>query len=501
MPRSWTTASAGVVLSLFLASPPIPASSQSTDSVTGLVLDGSTGEPVSGALVEVQRLDGSPLGVVATRTLAGADGRFVLGGIPEGAFLVRVEHLGYGAHTHPLRLEGDGTAAVEILLTPSAIELTPIIAGADASRRLAELGSPSSRNIRTRDEIAPAAASGVTLGDYLRREIGGISVRAPAGGDVGGYLCVEFRGARRAEQECNPPQVRLDGTVVPNPLNFFGDFSLDGLERIQVIPPAEAGAQFGTNGGWGVVLLETRRAGLLGNDGIPVARRTSRAFENFDWNQEARPHPWAKVYTAAFLGNAAGLAVAGTLLSRCMDLDTRSFYRGQEYCGHGALLGTSILAAVLPPLTAGFAGRWHGPVDRPARTVAVVLPPCIRAGLCPCNRERRRLEPHTPRDRRDRADRVWRADTQHDLGPTLPAPSLSGRRYHDERSDFVLRSLRRGRRAGAGAGPHRQRHPSRRLLPGRERGAFSGRGAPRIRQRGRNEAGWLGVNQSGVQAL
>ena len=364
MPRSRTTASVGVALALLLASPPLPAWAQSTDSVTGLVLDGSTAQPVSGALVEVQRLDGSPLGVVANQTLTGADGRFVLGGIPEGAFLVRVEHLGYGAHTHPLRLEGEGTVAVEILVTPSAIELTPIIAGADASWRLSELGSPSSRNIRTRDEIAPAAASGVTLGDYLRREVGGISVRAPAGGDVGGYLCVEFRGARRAEQACNPPEVRLDGTVVPNPLNFFSDFSLDGLEQIQVIPPAEAGAQFGTNGGWGVVLLETRRAGLSGTDGIPVARRTSRAFEHFDWSQEAQTHPGVKVYTAAFLGNAAGLAAAGALLSRCMDLDTRSFYRGQEYCGHGPLLGTSILAAVLPPLTAGFAAKWAGGTDR-----------------------------------------------------------------------------------------------------------------------------------------
>lgn len=364
MPRSWVTEPIRAVLVVGLLWSPISASAQPTDSVTGQVLDGSTGGPVPGALLEVQRLDGSPLGMVGIQAVTGADGRFVLSGVPEGAFLVRVEHLAYGTHVHPLRLEGAGTVAVEILVTPSAVELSPIVADAEASRRLAELGSPSSRNVRTRGEIAIAAASGVTLGDYLRREIGGISVRAPGGGDVGGYLCVEFRGARRAEQRCNPPEVRLDGTVVPNPLNFFSDFSLDGLERIQVIPPAEAGAQFGPNGGWGVILLETRRAGLAGGDAMPIARRTSNAFEKFDWSQEARPHPWPRVYAAALLGNAAGLAVAGTLLSRCMDLNTRSFYRGQAYCGHGALLGTSILTALLPPLTAGLAAKWAGQTDR-----------------------------------------------------------------------------------------------------------------------------------------
>ena len=47
-----------------------------------------------------------------------------------------------------------------------------------------------------------------------------------------------------------------------------------------------------------------------------------------------------------------------------MDLKTRTFFRGEDYCGAAPLLGTSVLAAILPPLTASLAARWAGSTDR-----------------------------------------------------------------------------------------------------------------------------------------
>ena len=345
----------------------IPADAQVSDGITGRIVDRATGEPVSSAQVDFLQLDGSRSGPAGLQALTGSDGEFAFDGVAEGAYLVQVQHLAYGTHLHPLRLEGRGTAAVEIFISQAAIQLPAllVVMNADGARERAERASPSSRNILTREEIARAAVSGVTLGDYLRRSVAGISVRTPGGGDVGAYLCVEFRGARRGDGRCRPPEVRLDGSVVPEPLSFLTQFSLDGLERIQVIPPADAGGQFGANAGWGVILLETRRGGLFTEDGIPVARRSALlSAGQFDWSLEAQPHPWAKVYGAAFLGNAVGLAAAGALLSRCMDLKTRTFFRGEDYCGAAPLLGTSVLAAILPPLTASLAARWAGSTDR-----------------------------------------------------------------------------------------------------------------------------------------
>ena len=73
---------------------------------------------------------------------------------------------------------------------------------------------------------------------------------------------------------------------------------------------------------------------------------------------------WAKVYGAALLGNAVGLVAAGALLRKCMDLRTRTFFRGDDYCGAGPLLGTSLLTALLPPVTASLTARWAGSTDR-----------------------------------------------------------------------------------------------------------------------------------------
>ena len=364
--KMWSGGQAAVAFLIVFCLGVIPADAQVSDGITGRIVDRATGEPVPSAQVDFLQLDGSRSGPVGLQALTGPDGEFALDGVAEGAYLVQVQHLAYGTHLHPLRLEGRGTTAVEIFISQAAIELPAllVVVDADAARRRAERASPSSRNILTREEIARATASGVTLGDYLRRSVAGISVRTPGGGDVGAYLCVEFRGARRGDGRCRPPEVRLDGTVVPEPLSFLSQFSLDGLERIQVIPAADAGGQFGANAGWGVILLETRRGGLVTEDGIPVARRRALSAGRFDWSLEAQPHPWAKVYGAAFLGNAVGLAAAGALLSRCMDLETRTFFRGEDYCGAAPLLATSVLAAILPPLTASLTARWAGSTDR-----------------------------------------------------------------------------------------------------------------------------------------
>jgi hypothetical protein len=213
-----------------------------------------------------------------------------------------------------------------------------------------------------RDAIAGAASSGVSLGDFLSREVAGIYVRRSA--QVGGAVCIEFRGARRGDGPCRPPHVYLDGTGVPNPLDFFGYFSLDGLERIQVVSASEAGTRFGPDSGWGVLLLETRRTGLEMAPGIPVVRRRVGSLSAVDWSFESTSYPWARVYAGAFAGNAVGLVAASAVMSRCMDLGTRRFYRGADACGAGLLLASGVVMSVLPALGGGLGARFGGATSR-----------------------------------------------------------------------------------------------------------------------------------------
>ncbi|MFW6200096.1 MAG: hypothetical protein ACOC8K_05950, partial [Gemmatimonadota bacterium] len=175
---------------------------------------------------------------------------------------------------------------------------------------------------------------------------------------------IEFRGARRGDSRCRPPQVMIDGTTSPDPLSILGYHSLDGLEQIQVIPPAEAGVRFGPNAGWGVILLRTRQPASPTRPLIPLVERSPRESLLVDWSVEPDPYPWARVYSSAFLGNAVGLAAGGAVLSNCMDLGTLRFYRGDDYCGAPALLASGLALTLLPALGGGVGARLAGATPR-----------------------------------------------------------------------------------------------------------------------------------------
>ncbi len=336
---------------------------QGPGGVAGEIVTEAEGEPIVDAFVEIQWADGSRIGDVGLQGVTDGAGRFEVVGVPDGAYLVQVQHLTYGTHHHPIRVEGDGTAEIRITLSQNTIELAPLVVDGRSAREFEGRSSPASRNVLTRTQIQEAAGSGLHLGDFLRREVSGIHFRQGAG--VGGQVCVEFRGARRGDGPCRPPQVFLDGASVPNAVDFFGYFSITELERIQVIPPAEAGARFGPNAGWGVVILETTRAGSEGQPAIPLAeRRLATEQVRFDWSQENEPYPWARVYASAFIGNAVGLAAGMALLSHCMDLDDRRIYRGEDHCGMAPLLSTGVAVALLPAIGGSLAARLAGTTDQ-----------------------------------------------------------------------------------------------------------------------------------------
>lgn len=190
-------------------------------------------------------------------------------------------------------------------------------------------------------------------------------MRARPTSGVGGGLCVEFRMAR-GDETCRPPQVFLDGSPILSPLDLFLSFSPGDLEQIQMIPPSEAGTRFGNQSGWGVLLLRTTQAqgfaaGATGS-GFPGQRSDLRP--RLDWSDEPQPYRWGRVYTAAVLGNAAGLAGGMALMSRCMDLEARRIYRNEDHCGHGRLAASAIALAFLPSLGGSAGAHVAGATSR-----------------------------------------------------------------------------------------------------------------------------------------
>lgn len=367
-----------------LATAPSPLPGQdrepdaSVDELSGRVVDSGSGAPVSGARIVLEPSTAPPDGPAATpapggepppaetggrlETLTDADGRFRLAPVPTGVHVLRVEHLTYGEHERRLQVEGDGFGSVEIRISPSAIELDPLVVTGDPTGASGAPGRPSSRNLIDREAIGAAASNGLTLSELLRREIPGIYVERST--EIGSLPCVEFRGARRGDGLCRPPQLILDGTSVPDPTSLMGSLSLDGIQQIRVIPPAEAGARFGSFAGWGVIVVETGRRSSLEDFRVPVVERRPLEREYVSWSVEPDPYPWARVYTAAFAGNAMGLLAGSAVLSQCMDLGTQRFYRGDDYCGAGLLLASGVAMAALPALGGSFAGRLAGSTPR-----------------------------------------------------------------------------------------------------------------------------------------
>ena len=83
---------------------------------TGQVLDGITRQPVRGAYVEVTG--------TGRKAFTDDHGRFVLANVPAGTREIRVEQLGY--ETAKLSRMIDGSASIEVVLTPDPVVLAQI---------------------------------------------------------------------------------------------------------------------------------------------------------------------------------------------------------------------------------------------------------------------------------------------------------------------------------------------------------------------------------------
>src|SRR5678816_2747106 len=80
--------------------------------------DSGATTPAAGASVTVA---GTSLG-----TIAAADGRYRLSGVPAGASTLRVRLLGYRAVNHALRIRGNDTVLVDVTLQPEAHVLSTV---------------------------------------------------------------------------------------------------------------------------------------------------------------------------------------------------------------------------------------------------------------------------------------------------------------------------------------------------------------------------------------
>ncbi len=118
----------GILLALALGSAPVRAQ---VGTIRGKVVD-STGAPISGALIAVER--------TAVRTQATSLGNYNLPGVPAGARTVRAQIIGFAPKTVAVTVKANETVTLNITLLRSAVQLASVdvIVGTRASHKAAD---------------------------------------------------------------------------------------------------------------------------------------------------------------------------------------------------------------------------------------------------------------------------------------------------------------------------------------------------------------------------
>lgn len=328
----------------------VPLSAQ-TGTVSGRVENAGTGQPISDVVVTLQASGQS--------VTTDIEGRFRLTAVMPGRHVLRVEHLGYGERSVELDVAGGQAVAVRVLLSDSAIALTPISVEALSLAERQARGAGFRRGVVRRDQIAQSEGSNMNLGEVLRQYVPGVRVRT-AGNLAGAPLCIELRTIQASfRNQCLSPAVYLDGVPVSNPTVLFTSLSLRMLESMEVIPAAEAGARFGTGALYGALMIETRRPGA--GDGTDAERNLGPRI--FDWTQESGSHPVTKSFAYAFIGNAAGLALGLLAANQCIEMRKPSNDRIISTCTSGATLASASAAVILPALGGALGSGLGGRTD------------------------------------------------------------------------------------------------------------------------------------------
>lgn len=331
---------------------------QDTSVVAGIVFDAQTGEPVPDVVVGFDRME--------LLSYTDSAGRFRLDGVPSGSRSFVFRHLAYGEHRRDVAVQNGGRAVeLEVRISQAAIELSPLVVDVMSEAERQRLASGFAMRELRFEEIQLAQRQGLLLGDLLRRVPGIRFRRINAGGAA--RDCIEYR-TYGTGNTCRDMTVVMDGVRMGSASMVLHTMDLDEIERLQVLSPGEAGIQYGMSAGFGVLVIETRTGP------VPTDLERVGPMSPFDWDVEAEPHAWWRVFGTAFVANAAAVGLTSLPLAHCTHILDGSL-SNQPRCNRWAATGAGVAAIALPGATAGAVGSWAGttPLSRGHRGWAMSL--------------------------------------------------------------------------------------------------------------------------------
>jgi vitamin B12 transporter len=229
-----------IVFSLAL---PVAAQMQAAATLTGTITD-PRGAAIAGAQISAEQIPsaGEPI-----RTVSGSDGRFALQ-LPPGRFRVMISRDSFAQVGQEITIasgetrEWNARMALEPLSSKVVVTAQTLPVDADSS--------PAPVTILTRQDIEQRVAT--SLPDLLATQLGFSLGRT---GPEGGQTSLFLDGGNS-----NYTKVLVDGAPVNQPggLIDFSNFTLDNIEKIEVVHGAES-ALYGSDAMDGVIQIFTHR--------------------------------------------------------------------------------------------------------------------------------------------------------------------------------------------------------------------------------------------------
>ena len=244
------------------------AAQTGTGRIRGKVTNAANGQPIPGQIGIV----GQGLGATT-----GADGSYLISGVPAGTFTLRARALGFTQIDRQVTMTAGGTVTIDFALNVAPASLNEVVVtGTAGSARKREVGN-SIGSVKASD--LPEVPTNVS--NLLAGRVAGVQISGGLG-NAGSGSAIRLRGATSLALS-NQPLIYVDGVrtrsdeyprngifqgATQRGANAYGsplnDINPDDIDRIEVVKGAAATTLFGTDAAAGVIQIFTKR-GSQGN--------------------------------------------------------------------------------------------------------------------------------------------------------------------------------------------------------------------------------------------
>jgi TonB-linked SusC/RagA family outer membrane protein len=260
---------------LWTAADAAPVAAQ-TGSVTGTVVDVTSGRPLESAQVFIPALN--------MGGLTNTQGRFLLLNIPAGTHEVRVELIGYNAMTQEVTVTAGQASTLEFRLNSTALRLQElVVTGVAGETPRVKLPFTVESVDFTEMAVPSPSADGLIAG-----KVPGASVTRGSGqpGSDSGIL---LRGPTTITGS-QSPLIIIDGVITDNTL---ADISSLDVESIEMVKGAAGASLYGSRAQNGVVQIRTRRGSGLSVDQSRIIVRNEYGLNSLEGETPlSQNHPY-----------------------------------------------------------------------------------------------------------------------------------------------------------------------------------------------------------------